>query len=339
MTRRQKVLVTGGAGFLGSHLCKSLLEEGNEVICLDNFESGSRENTHALRAWSAFSLLDQDVTTPFDLDVDAIFNLACVASPSRYQIDPLHTLRSSVVGMENVLNLALRRGARVFQASTSEIYGDPSVHPQREEYCGNVNPIGERACYDEGKRCAETMCADFKRVHGLDVRVARIFNTYGPHMRPDDGRVVSNFIVQALLGRPITIYGDGTQTRSFCYVDDLISGIRSLMDHPGPIDGPVNLGNPEEFTVLTLAHWVIELTGSKSRISFKPLPMDDPVKRRPDIRRAKAVLGWEPRHELKEGLSRTIDYFKHILHNERSSQRPRLIDPVPPSTQLVATRG
>ena len=312
---RKKILIAGGAGFLGANLCKLLLEEGHNVICLDNFSSGNRTNLHQLEAYERFSVIEQDVSDPLDIEVDEIYNMACVASPVQYQEDPLQTIRTSTEGISNLLKIAAKRRIKIFQSSTSEVYGNPHVHPQTEDYFGNVNPIGPRACYDEGKRCAETLCMDYYRMHGVEVKIARIFNTYGPFMQPHDGRVVSNFIVQALLNQPITIYGDGSQTRSFCYVDDLIAGIRALMDSPRHVVGPVNLGNPEEFTVLELATKIIQLVGSSSHVVFHPLPKDDPVRRRPDIGRAQRLLNWEPRIGLTEGLLRTIDYFDQLLQN------------------------
>lgn len=313
--KNRRILVAGGGGFLGINLCLNLLEEGHEIICLDNFSSGDRDSIENLYAFDNFSVIEQDVTDPISLNVDEIYNLACVASPVQYQADPLQTLRTSTEGIGNLLNLAIAKKARIFQSSTSEVYGNPHVHPQREDYFGNVNPVGPRACYDEGKRCAETLCMDYHRIHQIDVKIARIFNTYGPYMQPHDGRVVSNFIVQALLNRPITIYGDGTQTRSFCYVDDLIRGMRALMSSPRTVVGPINLGNPGEFTVLELAEKVIALTDSSSKIEFRPLPQDDPAKRRPDIERAKRLLNWEPRVNLEDGLVRTIEYFDDLLRD------------------------
>jgi UDP-glucuronate decarboxylase len=310
---RKRVLVTGGAGFLGSHLCERLLARGDEVLCVDNFLTGQRANVAHLLGDTRFELLRHDVTAPLQVEVDEIYNLACPASPVHYQHDPVQTTKTSVHGAINMLDLAQRLGAKILQASTSEVYGDPSVHPQPEEYWGNVNPIGPRSCYDEGKRCAETLFFDYRRQHGLGIKVARIFNTYGPRMHPQDGRVVSNFIVQALRGEDITIYGDGTQTRSFCYVDDLIEAMLRLMDTGDAITGPINIGNPAEFTMLDLAHRVIDLTGSPARIVHRPLPEDDPRQRCPDIARARAVLGWEPTVALREGLARTIAYFEALL--------------------------
>lgn len=313
---RKRILVAGGGGFLGINLCKNLLEEGHEVICLDNFSSGSKSNLELVSSFRNFTLLEQDVTEPVNVNVDEIYNMACVASPVQYQADPLQTIRTSTERINNLLKLAVAKKARIFQSSTSEIYGNPHVHPQREDYFGNVNPIGPRACYDEGKRCAETLCMDYHRMFNVEVKIARIFNTYGPYMQPNDGRVVSNFIVQALMNRPITIYGDGSQTRSFCYVDDMIAGIKALMKTPETAVGPVNIGNPVEFTVLELATKVIEMTDSSSRIQFYPLPQDDPIKRRPDITRAKRLMNWEPRVELDQGLKKTIQYFEQLLHND-----------------------
>lgn len=310
---RKRVLVTGGAGFLGSHLIERLLDRGNEVVCLDNLFTGLKRNVEHLHSNPRFEFLRHDITFPLYVEVDEIFNLACPASPIHYQHDPVQTTKTSVHGAINVLGLAKRLGCRVFQASTSEIYGDPSVHPQTEAYWGNVNPIGPRSCYDEGKRCAETLFFDYHRQHQLDIKVARIFNTYGPRMHPNDGRVVSNFVVQALAGESITIYGEGQQTRSFCYVDDLIEGFLRLMDTEPGFTGPVNLGNPNEFTIRELAERVIELTGSRSKLVFKPLPVDDPMQRQPDISLARAKLGWEPVVQLDEGLGRTITYFDQLL--------------------------
>ena len=310
---RKRVLVTGGAGFLGSHLCERLLGRGHEVLCVDNFFTGQRANVAHLLADPRFELLRHDVTAPLQVEVDEIYNLACPASPVHYQHDPVQTTKTSVHGAINMLDLAQRLGAKILQASTSEVYGDPSVHPQPEEYWGNVNPIGPRSCYDEGKRCAETLFFDYRRQHGLGIKVARIFNTYGPRMHPEDGRVVSNFIVQALRGQDITIYGEGTQTRSFCYVDDLIEAMLRLMDTDDTITGPINIGNPAEFTMLDLAHLVIDLTGSPGRIVHRPLPEDDPRQRCPDIAKARAILGWQPTIPLRDGLARTIAYFDALL--------------------------
>jgi len=308
----KRILVTGGAGFLGSHLCERLLGEGHEIICLDNFFTGRRTNVAHLIGQPGFELVRHDVIDPFKFEVDHIYNLACPASPPHYQFNPIKTTKTSVMGAINCLGLAKRVKARVFQASTSEVYGDPEVHPQPESYWGHVNPIGRRSCYDEGKRCAETLFFDYHRENKVDIRVVRIFNTYGPRMHPNDGRVVSNFIMQALRGEDITIYGDGSQTRSFCYVDDLIEGFVRLMNQD-EIVGPVNIGNPGEFTMLQLAERVLELTGSKSALIYKPLPSDDPKQRRPDITLAKKHLGWEPTVPLEEGLARTIAYFRTQL--------------------------
>jgi len=310
---RKRVLVTGGAGFLGSHLCERLLGEGEEVICLDNFFTGARDNIRHLLPHPHFELIRHDVTVPIQLEVDEIYNLACPASPMHYQHNPVQTVRTSVHGAINLLDLAKRLGARIFQASTSEVYGDPAVHPQPEGYRGNVNPIGVRACYDEGKRCAETLFFDYHRQDGVEIRVARIFNTYGPRMHPNDGRVVSNFIVQALRGEPITLYGDGRQTRSFCYVDDLIEGILRLMRAPEGTTGPVNIGNPDEFTIRELAEEVSRLAGSRAAFVHRPLPQDDPMQRCPDIGKARALLGWQPQVTLEQGLRRTIAYFAEQL--------------------------
>ena len=309
-----RILITGGAGFLGSHLSERLLNEGNEVICLDNFFTGRKANVLHLLKNPNFELLRHDVTDPFKVEVDQIYNLACPASPVHYQHNAIKTIKTSVMGTINCLGLAKRVGARIFQASTSEVYGDPEVHPQSESYWGHVNPIGIRSCYDEGKRCAETLFMDYHRQNGVDIRIARIFNTYGPRMCADDGRVVSNFIVQALEGKDITVYGEGQQTRSFCYCDDLIDGFIRFMNQDEVV-GPMNLGNPGEFTILQLAEKVIDLTGSRSKIIFEPLPSDDPQQRRPDISDAKIVLGWEPAIELEQGLKRTIEFFDQFLAN------------------------
>ena len=306
------ILVTGGAGFLGSHLCTKLLENGNEVLCVDNFFTGTRRNIAHLLSNPMFGVLRHDVCFPLFVEVDEIYNLACPASPVHYQHDPVQTTKTSVHGAINMLGLAKRLKAKIFQASTSEVYGDPAIHPQIEEYWGNVNPIGSRSCYDEGKRCAETLFFDYYRQHNLNIKVARIFNTYGPNMHPNDGRVVSNFIVQALKDEDITIYGDGKQTRSFCYVDDLIEGFVKLMETDHGFTGPVNLGNPGEFSMLELAETVLELTGSKSKLVFQDLPEDDPKQRQPDISIAKKELGWQPSIPLKEGLEKTIDYFSRL---------------------------
>jgi UDP-glucuronate decarboxylase len=305
-------MVTGGAGFLGSHLCDRLLDDGHDVLCVDNLFTGTKQNIAHLRDHPNFEFLRHDVTFPLYVEVDEIYNLACPASPIHYQHDPVQTTKTSVHGAINMLGLAKRLGCKILQASTSEVYGDPAVHPQTEEYWGNVNPIGPRSCYDEGKRCAETLFFDYFRQHGLPIKVARIFNTYGPRMHPADGRVVSNFIFQALRGEPITIYGDGGQTRSFCYVDDLIEGLTLLMRSPDEITGPINLGNPVEFTIADLAKQVIELTGSKSELAHAGLPPDDPRQRKPDITKAGKLLGWQPRISLDEGLRSTIAYFQTI---------------------------
>jgi UDP-glucuronate decarboxylase len=306
----KRVMVTGGAGFLGSHLCDRLLDAGHEVLCVDNLFTGTRQNIAHLRDHPRFEFLRHDVTFPLYVEVDEIFNLACPASPIHYQHDPVQTTKTSVHGAINMLGLAKRLGCRILQASTSEVYGDPSVHPQREEYWGNVNPIGPRSCYDEGKRCAETLFFDYFRQHRLPIKVARIFNTYGPRMHPADGRVVSNFIMQALRGEPITIYGDGAQTRSFCYIDDLIDGLIALMRSPHEVTGPINLGNPVEFTMSELAQEVISITGSKSSLVHTELPPDDPRQRQPDITKARTLLGWEPRVPLEKGLRNTVAYFE-----------------------------
>jgi UDP-glucuronate decarboxylase len=311
----KRVLVTGGGGFLGSHLCARLLKDGQEVLCVDNFYTGRRQNVAPFLGNPAFELLRHDVTFPLYVEVDEIYNLACPASPVHYQFDPVQTTKTSVHGAINMLGLAKRVKAKIFQASTSEVYGSPSVHPQPESYWGNVNPIGVRSCYDEGKRCAETLFFDYYRQHSLRIKVARIFNTYGPHMLAHDGRVVSNFIVQALSGEPITIYGDGSQTRSFCYVDDLIEGFVRLMATDDSVTGPINLGNPSEFSMLELAEEVVRITGSKSTLVFKPLPGDDPVQRQPDIGIARQLLQWEPTVSLRDGLTRTVEYFRRSLES------------------------
>ena len=309
----KRILVTGGAGFLGSHLCEHLLDQGHEVICVDNFFTGRRANISHLLSNPLFEVLRHDITFPLYVEVDEIYNLACPASPIHYQLDPVQTTKTSVHGAINVLGLAKRIKAKILQASTSEIYGDPDVHPQEESYRGRVNPIGVRSCYDEGKRCAETLFFDYYRQYNLRIKIARIFNTYGPRMHPNDGRVVSNFIVQALENKPITIYGDGMQTRSFCYVDDLIEAMIKIMDTPDSFTGPVNIGNPMELTILELAKTVMELTGSNSQIEFKPLPQDDPKQRQPDINLAREMLDWEPKVSLEKGLQKTIDYFRNII--------------------------
>jgi UDP-glucuronate decarboxylase len=313
MLPRKRILITGGAGFIGSHLCERLVEAGHDVICLDNYFTGTKENILMLLDYPNFELLRHDVTFPLYVEVDEIYNLACPASPVHYQYDPVQTTKTSVHGAINMLGLAKRTGAKIFQSSTSEVYGDPAVHPQTEDYRGNVNPIGPRACYDEGKRCAETLFFDYYRQHDLRIRVARIFNTYGPRMRPDDGRVVSNFIVQALRGDAITIYGNGSQTRSFCFIDDLINGFICLMDAPDHVIGPINLGNPREFTIKQLAELVIKITGTKSKFIFEDLPEDDPLQRCPDIGLAKQKLDWQPSVDLEIGLERTINYFSQVI--------------------------
>jgi UDP-glucuronate decarboxylase len=319
--KQMRVLVTGGAGFLGSHLCERLLAEGHEVLSLDNYFTGSKENIRSFFNHPNFEAIRHDIIVPIDLEIKRIFNLACPASPIHYQIDPVRTVQANVLGVTNMLELARRTKARILQASTSEVYGDPKVHPQHESYWGNVNPIGLRSCYDEGKRVAETLMMDYHRQHGIDIRIVRIFNTYGPRMAPNDGRVVSNFILQALQGKEITVYGDGSQTRSFCYVDDMVEGIVRMMDAGGLI-GPINLGNPEEFSVLELAQKVIALTGSRSKIVRKPLPQDDPTQRRPDVALAKKKLSWKPGVGLEEGLKKTVAYFDKLL-SQKSIQRRR----------------
>ena len=308
----KKVMVTGGAGFIGSHLCERLVARGDDVLCLDNFFTGARANVAHLLSADNFELLRHDVTVPLVVEIDEIYNLACPASPVHYQYDPVQTTKTSVHGAINMLDLAKRTGAKILQSSTSEVYGDPEVHPQPESYKGNVNPIGPRACYDEGKRCAETLFFDYHRQNDLNIRVCRIFNTYGPRMHPEDGRVVSNFIMQALRGEPLTLYGDGSQTRSFCYVDDLVDGIMGLMDASDENTGPMNLGNPNEFTIRALAETIAEMTGAESEIVYMPLPEDDPTQRCPDITLAKSVLEWEPKIQLRDGLTRAIEYFKSI---------------------------
>jgi UDP-glucuronate decarboxylase len=312
---RKRVLVTGGSGFLGSHLCERLLDRGDEVLCVDNFFTGRRQNVEHLIGHKCFDLLNHDVTFPLYVQVDEIYNLACPASPVHYQHDPVQTTKTSVHGAINMLGLAKRLKAKIFQASTSEVYGDPHIHPQVEEYWGNVNPIGIRSCYDEGKRCAETLFFDYHRQYGLEIKVARIFNTYGPRMHPNDGRVVSNFIVQALNGQDLTVYGEGNQTRSFCYVDDLVSGFIALMDTDKSVTGPINLGNPNEFTIRELAEQVLALTKSGGKLAFNPLPSDDPTRRKPDISKAKEFLQWEPKVPLAQGLPKTIDYFRNLLNS------------------------
>ena len=313
MLSERRILVTGGAGFIGSHLCERLLERGDDVLCVDNFYTGTRHNVRHLLSNPRFELVRHDVTFPLYVEVDEIFNLACPASPIHYQVDPVQTTKTSVHGAINMLGLAKRVKAKILQASTSEIYGDPTIHPQTEDYWGNVNPIGLRSCYDEGKRCAETLFFDYWRQHKLPIKLARIFNTYGPRMHPNDGRVVSNFIVQALTNKEITVYGDGSQTRSFCYVDDLVDGLLRLMETPENITGPINLGNPREFTIRELAEITIELCGSSSKIVYQPLPSDDPRQRQPDIGMARKVLRWTPEVELREGLAKAIGYFEQLL--------------------------
>jgi len=305
-------MVTGGAGFVGSHLIDRLLERGDEVLCVDNLFTGTKRNVEHLITHPRFEFMRHDVCFPLYVEVDEIYNLACPASPVHYQHDPVQTTKTSVHGAINMLGLAKRLRCKIFQASTSEVYGDPSVHPQTEAYWGNVNPIGIRSCYDEGKRCAETLFFDYHRQHGLEIKVARIFNTYGPRMHPSDGRVVSNFVMQALNNEPITLYGDGQQTRSFCYVDDLVAGFMAFMDTPPEVSGPINLGNPVEFTIRELAELVVEMTGSKSELVFRPLPQDDPMQRKPDITLARETLGWEPTVALRQGLVKTIDYFSQL---------------------------
>ncbi len=314
---RKRVLVTGGAGFLGSHLCERLINDGHDVLCVDNFFTGTKDNVRHLLDNPFFELVRHDVTFPLYVEVDEIYNLACPASPIHYQFDPVQTTKTSVHGAINMLGLAKRVKAKILQASTSEVYGDPEIHPQTEDYWGRVNPIGSRACYDEGKRCAETLFFDYHRQHQLRIKVARIFNTYGPRMHPNDGRVVSNFIVQALRGVPLTIYGDGSQTRSFCYVDDLIDGLVRLMNSPDAFTGPVNIGNPGEFTMLELAEKVVALTGSRSEITFKPLPEDDPKQRQPDLTLVRKALDWSPAIPLSEGLPKTVEYFDDLLKQGR----------------------
>lgn len=312
----KRILVTGGAGFLGSHLCERLLEGGHDVLCVDNFFTGMRRNVSHLLDYKSFELMRHDVTFPLYVEVDEVYNLACPASPIHYQFDPVQTTKTSVIGAINLLGLTKRVKAKFLQASTSEVYGDPTVHPQREEYWGNVNPIGRRSCYDEGKRCAETLVFDYVRQHGVQAKVVRIFNTYGPRMHPNDGRVVSNFIVQALSGEDITLFGDGEQTRSFCYVDDLVEAMIRMMNTGRDVVGPINIGNPSEFTIKQLAELVIEMTGSKSKLVYRPLPSDDPRQRQPDIAKAREVLGWEPKVELRTGLEKTICYFDGLLKGD-----------------------
>jgi UDP-glucuronate decarboxylase len=326
MLNSRRILVTGGAGFIGSHLCKALLEQGHEVLCVDNFFTGTRQNVLPLLGSKRFELMRHDVTFPLYVEVDEIYNLACPASPIHYQYDPVQTTKTSVHGSINMLGLAKRVKAKIFQASTSEVYGDPDVHPQLESYWGNVNPVGPRSCYDEGKRCAETLFFDYYRQHRLKIKVVRIFNTYGPRMHPNDGRVVSNFILQALRSQDITLYGRGEQTRSFCYVDDLVSGFIKMMDSPDEVTGPINMGNPHEITIRVLAEMIIALTGSRSKLVFRPLPQDDPKRRRPDIAKAKELLGWEPSTSVEDGLKATIAYFEGVLRTESD---PRLEEKVP----------
>ena len=310
---KKRILVTGGAGFLGSHLCERLLSEGNDVICLDNYFTGQKQNVVHLIGHPYFELVRHDVTMPYYVEVDEIYNLACPASPIHYQYNPIKTVKTSVMGAINMLGLAKRIRAKVLQASTSEVYGDPEIHPQHEEYWGNVNPIGDRACYDEGKRAAETLFVNYHKQNGVRIKIIRIFNTYGPRMHPNDGRVVSNFIMQALQNKEITIYGNGQQTRSFCYVDDMVTGMINMMDTDDKITGPINIGNPEEFTIHQLAETVVRMTGSKSKIVYHPLPSDDPLQRKPDISKARQLLGWEPKIKLDEGLMKTIEYFRNLL--------------------------
>lgn len=311
----KRILVTGGAGFIGSHLCERLLNEGNEVICLDNYFTGTKENIIHLQNQPFFEIIRHDITMPFYIEVDEIYNLACPASPVHYQYNPIKTVKTSVMGTINMLGLAKRIKAKLLQASTSEVYGDPAIHPQPEDYWGNVNPIGFRSCYDEGKRCAETLCMDYHRQNNVRIKIVRIFNTYGPRMHPNDGRVISNFVVQALMEKPLTVYGDGKQTRSFQYIDDLIEGMIRIMNTKDEITGPINLGNPSEFTILDIARRIIDLTGSKSSIEFKSIPPDDPAKRKPEISYAKKILnGWEPQVLLEDGLLHTINYFKKVIN-------------------------
>ncbi len=330
-----RVLVTGGAGFIGSFLCERLLADGCEVLCVDNFFTGSRLNVAHLFANPLFEVMRHDVTAPLYVETDRIYNLACPASPVHYQFDPVQTTKTSVHGAINMLGLAKRTRARILQASTSEVYGDPEVHPQPEGYWGHVNPIGPRSCYDEGKRCAETLFFDYHRQHALQIKVARIFNTYGPRMNPNDGRVVSNFVCQALRGEPLTLYGDGSQTRSFCYVDDLVDGLVRLMNSPASVTGPVNLGNPGEFTMRELAEMVVEITGSKSELTHRPLPADDPRQRRPVIDRARGDLGWTPRTSLREGLGRTVAYFEAVL-SKGAAAGDAAQTPAAPRVKIVA---
>ena len=322
MLGERRILITGGAGFIGSHLTDRLLANGHDVLCVDNFYTGTRRNVHHVMDNARFELMRHDVCFPLYVEVDQIYNLACPASPIHYQFDPVQTTKTSVHGAINMLGLAKRVKAKILQASTSEVYGDPSIHPQTEDYWGNVNPVGPRSCYDEGKRCAETLFFDYYRQHRLRIKVARIFNTYGPRMHPNDGRVVSNFIVQALQNNDITIYGDGNQTRSFCYVDDLVDGLIGLMESSDDVTGPINLGNPSEFTVRELAETVVDLTGSKSKLVYRPLPTDDPKQRQPDIRRAEELLNWRPTLALREGLMKTIAYFGDLLKTTPTAPQP-----------------
>jgi len=337
MTDRKTILVTGGAGFLGSHLCERLLADGHDVLCVDNLFTGRKQNIEHLMDEPRFELMRHDVTLPLYIEADQIYNLACPASPIHYQHDPVQTTKTSVIGAINMLGLAKRLKCPIFQASTSEVYGDPTTHPQPESYWGNVNPIGPRSCYDEGKRCAETLFFDYHRQHSLEIKVARIFNTYGPRMQPNDGRVVSNFIVQALKGQPITIYGDGGQTRSFCYVDDMIEGFIRLMNSPAEITGPINLGNPNEFTIKELAQLVMEITGAKSKLIHMPLPQDDPRQRQPAIAAAETNLAWAPRTQLREGLLHTIEYFDQLL--SASPRRPHLVQNASKTPRVPAQSG
>ncbi len=317
----KRILVTGGAGFLGSHLCEKLLEQNHEVLCVDNFFTGAKENIRHLLSDPYFEVMRHDINFPLYVEVDEIYNMACPASPIHYQHDPVQTTKTSVLGAINMLGLAKRVGAKIFQASTSEVYGDPAVHPQTEDYWGHVNPIGPRACYDEGKRCAETLFFDYHRQHGLRVKVGRFFNTYGPRMHPDDGRVVSNFIIQALKNEPITVYGDGSQTRSFCYVDDMIDLVSRVMDTDDSFTGPVNMGNPNEITVGELAETVVRLTGSRSKINYLPLPADDPRQRQPNISKATETTGWQPSTSLEDGLQQTIDYFRQLIESPHEMRK------------------
>jgi UDP-glucuronate decarboxylase len=331
MHLEKRILITGGAGFLGSHLCERLLADGSVIVCVDNFFTGARRNIEHLLDHKHFEVIRHDVTFPLYVEVDEIYNLACPASPIHYQHDPVQTTKTSVQGAINMLGLAKRLRTRILQASTSEVYGDPDIHPQPEGYWGHVNPIGPRSCYDEGKRCAEALFFDYRRQHNLQIKVARIFNTYGPRMHPNDGRVVSNFIVQALLGRDLTVYGEGLQTRSFCYVDDLVDGLTRLMDTPPDITGPVNIGNPTEFKIIELAQMVLSLVGSRSKIVHRPLPENDPKQRQPDISLAQELLGWKPRVALKEGLTRTVLYFEQLLSDNALRAQLAKEDSVKPS--------